>query len=91
MQERVSRELLYSFSFHGALSRSHRTLIDVVLKSGSEHQFSRSSNYCPKSLADLKLPQDKALGDKELGVKEIELSKYLYSPLYNYSPPTKLV
>jgi hypothetical protein len=55
-----------AFQFCGALSRSHRTLMDVVLKSEIEHQFSHSSNYCPKSVADLKLPQDKALGGKEL-------------------------
>ncbi len=55
-----------AFHFRGELSRSHRTLIDMVLKSGSEHQFSHSSCCCPRSIADLKLPQDKALGDKEL-------------------------
>ncbi len=45
---------------------SHKTLVEVVLKSEREEQFSRSSKYCPKPIADLKLPQDKAIGDKVL-------------------------
>ncbi len=45
-----------AFHFCGALSMSHITLVEVVLKSES----------CPKPIADLKLPQDKAIGDKVL-------------------------
>ncbi len=53
-----------AFHFRGALSISHKTLVEVVLESGREQQFSLSSKYCPKSIADIKLPQDKVIGDK---------------------------
>jgi hypothetical protein len=55
-----------AFHFHGTLSISHKTLVEVVLKSEREQQFSRSSKYCPMSIADLKLLQDKAIEDKVL-------------------------
>ncbi len=55
-----------AFHFRGALSTSHKTLIELVVKSEAEQQFSHRSNYCPRSIADLKLPQDKAVGDREL-------------------------
>jgi hypothetical protein len=48
-----------AFHFQGGLSHSHQTLLQVAFSSEKRPRITHGRNYCPKSLADLKSPQDK--------------------------------
>lgn len=45
--------------FQGGLSNSHKTLVEVAFKAEKHPKITCGTSYCPKSLADMKLPQDK--------------------------------